>query len=644
MQGSSETSGSASVARRITLLGGGVLLAVLAGICAVMTVMLARRAEERTLSWADAKVAAIAQAVDAHDRTARLLIDRFFKVFGDQFGRNFALDEAGGKLMQLGIALNGYHNPCDKFTDFTGGAAAVLMKQGDRFVAVSTSLKDGKGERALGLVIDPTHPAHAALLRNQPYLGQATLYGRPYITRLQPVRDLQEKVVGALFVAFDLTEFEQALDRMVTGTRLFDTGGAYVIDPHGAGGQPVLVLPASMRGKAVPGGAAVLKALQSAPAGQALQGLKPVLRQADDRMAVARPSEATGYWVVGELSRSEALHEQWRTLLPFLGLFGFAAVALCLGQYQLIRRWVGAPLRGLTSELERVAGGDLSQPVHSGRQDEIGEMMRGVEGLRVRFVQMLGAVRQSADAIALASSEIAAGNDDLSRRTEEAAARLQQTTSAMEQICGNVRMATDAAGAAVELASTASSAAARGGDAMEQMVSTMGAISSSSKRIGEITGLIDTIAFQTNLLALNAAVEAARAGERGRGFAVVANEVRALAHRTAVAAQEIKQLVQGSSQEVQAGARLADAASARMQEIVGSVQRVDKALATITSSTGEQSTELVEVSGSVSTLDRMTQQNAALVEQSAAAAESLRMQAAQLVEAVAVFRFAAAAA
>jgi methyl-accepting chemotaxis protein len=214
----------------------------------------------------------------------------------------------------------------------------------------------------------------------------------------------------------------------------------------------------------------------------------------------------------------------------------------------------------------------------------------------------------------------------------------------MEQICGNVRMATDAAGAAVELASTASSAAARGGDAMEQMVSTMGAISSSSKRIGEITGLIDTIAFQTNLLALNAAVEAARAGERGRGFAVVANEVRALAHRTAVAAQEIKQLVQGSSQEVQAGARLADAASARMQEIVGSVQRVDKALATITSSTGEQSTELVEVSGSVSTLDRMTQQNAALVEQSAAAAESLRMQAAQLVEAVAVFRFAAAAA
>src|SRR5438105_925292 len=211
----------ASVARRITLIGGALLLAVLAGICAVMTVMLSKRAQERTVSWVDAKVESVAQAVDAYDQTAKLLVERFFKVFGDQFGKNFALDEANGRIMQLGIALNDYHNPCDKFTDFTGGAAAVLMKRGGNFVAVSTSLKDAKGERAVGMLVDANHPAHAALLRGQPYLGRAALYGRSFITRLQPVRDLQDQVVGALFVAFDLTEFDRSLEQMVTGSRFF---------------------------------------------------------------------------------------------------------------------------------------------------------------------------------------------------------------------------------------------------------------------------------------------------------------------------------------------------------------------------------------------------------------------------------------
>src|SRR5436190_16568106 len=174
----------ASVARKITLIGGAFLLAVLGAITAVMTVMLAKRAQERTVSWVDAKVEAVAQALDAYDQTSKLLVERFFKVFGDQFGKNFALDEANGRILQLGIALNDYHNPCDKFTQFTGGAAAVLMKRGPAFVAVSTSLLDAKGERAVGMTVDASPPAHAALLRGQPYLGRATLYGRPFITRL----------------------------------------------------------------------------------------------------------------------------------------------------------------------------------------------------------------------------------------------------------------------------------------------------------------------------------------------------------------------------------------------------------------------------------------------------------------------------
>jgi methyl-accepting chemotaxis protein-2 (aspartate sensor receptor) len=632
------------VARRITLFGGAFLLAVLAGICAVMTVMLAKRAQERTVSWVDAKVEAVAQAMDAYDQTAKLLVERFFKVFGDQFGKNFALDEANGKIMQLGIALNEYHNPCDKFTDFTGGSAAVLMKRGKGFVTASTSLKDGKGERAMGFVVDVSHPAYAALLRNQPYVGRATLYGRSFITRLQPVRDLQEQVVGALFVAFDLTEFDRSLEQMVANARFFDSGGVYVLDPRGGDAkQATLMLPPALRGRTLAdvssGAPELLAALRSGTPGTELSGLRPVLQpSATDRFAVARPSAGTGWIVVGEVSGSEAMQQQWATLAPFLAMFAVAALALCAGQFLLIRRWVARPLKSLTQSLERVAGGDLSVPVPSGAQDEIGSMMSGVERLRLRFIEMLGAVRSSADAISLASAEIAGGNQDLSRRTEETAARLQQTTSSMEHIYGSVRQAADATRTADGLARGTSDAAERGGVAMRDVVQKMGSITASSKRIAEITGVIDGIAFQTNILALNAAVEAARAGDSGRGFAVVAGEVRSLAQRSAAAAKEIKDLIASSVAEVSAGSQLADAASARMQEILAGVRCVNDTLGTITASTCEQSDGLGHINESVATLDRMTQQNAALVEQSAAAAESLKEQAAALVDSIGQFR------
>jgi methyl-accepting chemotaxis protein len=633
-----------TVAGTVALMGGTLLAAVLACICAAMTAMLIGSAQERTVAWVDARIESIAQALDTNDRTARLLIERFAKVFGDQFGRNFTLDEAGGRLMQLGIALNGYDSPCDKFLDFTGGSAAVLMRQDNRFVAISSSLKNAKGERALDMVVAAGHPAYAALLRGETFVGRSTLYERPYVIRLQPVHDLQDKIVGALFVAFDLSEFDRDIDRMVAATRFFDSGGVYVIDAGRGDDHATLVAPAARRGRGLDGvaagaGRSVLAALRAAAPGAELVDFKAQLGSAGDRrFAVARQSKATGFWVVAEVSRAEASRSQWQAILPFLGLLALATAGIVAALHALIRRRVGRPLQDDTLALDAVASGDLSRPVATARNDEIGTMLHAVEQLRERFVGMLGEVRSAADLVATASSEVAAGNQDLSRRTEQTAARLQQATAAMDIIHDNFRNSAETSRAASALASTAAGAAGRGMAAVEEMVTRMDRLSAGSRRIAEIVGVIDSLAFQTNILALNAAVEAARAGESGRGFAVVAGEVRTLAQRCATAAREIRALIDASVADIRGGSDIADVVGGRMRDIVSNVHQVNTSLAEIATGVGEQSQGLGDVAGSVVVLDKMTQENAALVEESAAAAESLSSQAERLVCVVSVFK------
>jgi methyl-accepting chemotaxis protein len=251
---------------------------------------------------------------------------------------------------------------------------------------------------------------------------------------------------------------------------------------------------------------------------------------------------------------------------------------------------------------------------------------------------MVGQVRSSTDNISTASTEIATGNLDLSQRTEQTASNLQQAASSMEQLTGTVKQSADSARQANQLASSAAEVAARGRAVVTQVVSTMDEINASSKKISDIIGVIDGIAFQTNILALNAAVEAARAGEQGRGFAVVASEVRSLAQRSADAAKEIKTLIGASVEKVDSGSRLVADAGQSMKDIVSSVQRVTDIIGEITAASTEQSDGIGQVNGSVVQLDKMTQQNAALVEESAAAAESLKDQAQRLATVVAAFR------
>jgi len=289
---------------------------------------------------------------------------------------------------------------------------------------------------------------------------------------------------------------------------------------------------------------------------------------------------------------------------------------------------------------DRVAGGDLSQAIHSNSQDETGQLLSALARMQTSLVGTVSNVRDGAESVATASAEIAQGNADLSSRTEEQASSLEETSATMEELNATVRQNADNAAQANQLAQSAAQVARDGGQVVGEVVETMRGIEGSSKRISDIISVIDGIAFQTNILALNAAVEAARAGEQGRGFAVVASEVRNLAQRSADAAKEIKSLINDSVERVQTGTQLVDRAGQTIQDIVGSVQRLADIVGEISSASREQSSGISQVGEAVTKLDRATQQNAALVEESAAASESLRNQAQGLLSAVASFKLA----
>jgi methyl-accepting chemotaxis protein len=325
-------------------------------------------------------------------------------------------------------------------------------------------------------------------------------------------------------------------------------------------------------------------------------------------------------------------------------VFGGLALFLLTGVLGLlltrsIFRLLGAEPAEATAAVNAVAKGDLtvSIPVRSG---DSGSLMAALASMRDSLVRVVTEVRSNSESVATASAQIAQGNQDLSGRTEQQASALQETAATMEELSSTVRHNTDSARQASQWAQGASAVAARGGEVVGQVVTTMQGINDSSRKIGDIITVIDSIAFQTNILALNAAVEAARAGEQGRGFAVVASEVRSLAQRSAEAAKEIKSLISRSVEQVEQGTTLVDQAGKTMDEIVSSIRRVTDIVAEISSASVEQSSGLQQVGEAVGQMDRATQQNAALVEESAAAAESLRDQAQQLVQVVAVFKLA----
>ncbi|KRD18560.1 MULTISPECIES: methyl-accepting chemotaxis protein [Acidovorax] len=335
---------------------------------------------------------------------------------------------------------------------------------------------------------------------------------------------------------------------------------------------------------------------------------------------------------------SDASRAQWISAIAVLVVVGLSAL---FGW--LLRRSIVLPLRQACEAADLVAHGDLTVRMQTQRTDEIGQLLTALDKMVESLHYVVTEVRDSGESIHVASSEVAAGNTDLSARTEHAASNLQQTAASIAQLAQMVAANADSTRQANALALNATQVASKGGEVVSQVVKTMEEINASSKKIADIVGIIDGIAFQTNILALNAAVEAARAGEQGRGFAVVASEVRGLAGRSANAAREIKALISTSVEKVSDGARLVVTAGSTMGDIVQSVERVTTLMSEINEASSEQSTQIGQVSQAVDQLDHMTQQNAALVEEGAAAAQSLKDQAHRLAGAMGQFQLVRAA-
>ena len=589
----------------------------------------------------------------ASDKELRARTAGLAKGFQANLPGKFELDdstvEIKGRLTPAlkldGKTLNLDFVAVDRFTASAGAVATVFAKTGDDFVRISTSLKNEKGERAIGTLLDRSHPGYQATLQGNSFTGLAILFGRQYMTQYDPIKNTQGQVIGLSFVGLDFTDYLVSLKNTIRNLKIGKTGYFYVLDARpGTGYGDFIIHPASE-------GKNMLDTKDSS----GREFLKDMLAKKNGLIRYPWVDQQRGETSPGDKIVSFSYFQNWNWVIAggtYLEEYvsevnGLRNVFVVLGVvlvivtsgvlFFLIRRSIIAPLTRVIADAKAIAQGNLSVQLETDRQDEMGQLTMAINSIGTGLSAVVQSVRQGSEGVASASAEIAQSNHDLSARTESQASALEETAASMQQLSATVKQNADSAQSANQLAMNASTVAAQGGEVVTQVVETMKGINASSRKISDITNVIDGIAFQTNILALNAAVEAARAGDQGRGFAVVASEVRSLAGRSAEAAREIKSLINASVERVEQGTALVDSAGTTMTEVVASIKRVTEIMGEISAASNEQALGVAQVGAAVMQMDQVTQQNAALVEQMAAASSTLNSQAQDLVQVVASF-------
>ena len=609
--------------------------------------------EKRANHAVNTQAAGVGHVIETFNRTQLGNIEKFSKVFASLLPGKFSVDSArtvqtGAAMAPVmqhdGVDLNLNFSIVDRFSEMTGGNATIFIRHNDDFVRVATSVKKADGERAVGTTLGKAHPAFEKVMQGQTFRGMAVLFGKPHVTEYVPVMDAGGKVIGILYVGVDISKDIDALKSLIKSLKVGESGyffvlnakegdklGEYVVHPE-LEGQVALAQ------RATDGRAFIDEILRS---GKGTMHVVPAGAKGEaerERILVYRTNKDWNWTIVGVAFADEVTQEVSSLRLTLLVVGGVALLGFAAALFFIVRKIVSTPLGLATAAAARLAQGDLTVRLHATTQDEIGQLMAAMNGISAGLATVVTTIRQGTGEVATASGEIASGNQELSSRTEQQAGSLEETASSMEELTVTVRQNADNARQANQLALSASAIAQQGGKVVAQVVSTMEAINASSKKIADIISVIDGIAFQTNILALNAAVEAARAGEQGRGFAVVATEVRSLAQRSAQAAKEIKSLIDDSAAKVAAGSALVTTAGRTMDEVVGSVRKVNDIMSDIVAASDEQSAGIGEVNQAVASMDQATQQNAALVEEAAAAAQAMQEMAAELERSVSIFK------
>ncbi|WP_404992251.1 Cache 3/Cache 2 fusion domain-containing protein [Cupriavidus pauculus] len=543
--------------------------------------------------------------------------------------------------------LNNSFDVPDKFFAHTGGVVAtVFARTGDDFIRVTTSLKKQDGQRAVGTLLDRTGAAYAAVSSGKSYRSLAWLFGKPYMSKYEPVRDSTGRIVGALFVGVNVEAELAAVKNRIRRKTIGGTGHFLVIDARPGPDQGRVMVDRSGSEGTVQidakdsDGNAWVRDMIAAKEGVRANTVALGNGAPAERLTAFVTYPEWQWLIAGSVPMASLRDDLAASRNRFLAGGLLAALAVSAAFWWLLRRMVSVPLANAADAAGRLASGDLSARLDSARHDEIGQLMRAIDGVGQGLSGIVDKVRGSVAAIAGSTSQIASGNADLSARTAAQAGSLERTVASIEELSATVKQNADNAHDANQAVSSAAEAARSSGDTVSGVVATMADIHRNAQQVVDIIGLIDGIAFQTNILALNAAVEAARAGEHGRGFAVVAGEVRSLAQRSANAAAEIKQLIERTVTDLESGNAAVQQAGNAIDDMVRRVEGIAALMGDISVASREQSQGLAQVSGAVAEMDTVTQQNAALVEEAAAAAESLHHQAQELRQAVEVFRLA----